>query len=71
MGYISGMAMGNIVQRFLEERNIYNQENYKNAYNACKMRCHRLSSGCGKATRYRYYDSEIEPILIDWYKSLN
>ena len=71
MGYISGMAMGNIVQKFLEERNIYNHKNYKNAYNACKMRCHKISSGNGKATRHRYYDGEIEPILIDWYKSLN
>lgn len=71
MGYISGMAMGNIIQKFLEERNVYTPENYKSAYNACKLRCHKISSGNGKATRYRYYDGEIEPILIDWYKSLN
>lgn len=71
MAYISGMAMGNIVQKFLNERGIYTPENYKKAYNACSVRCHKISSGTGKGTRHRYYDSEILPILIDWYKSLN
>lgn len=71
MGYISGMAMRNIIQKFLEERNIYTPENYKSAYNACKLRCHKISSGTGKGTRHKYYDSEILPILTDWHKSLN
>lgn len=71
MGYISGMAMGNIIYKFLEERNIYTPENYKSAYNACKLRCHKISSGTGKGTRHKYYDSEILPILTDWHKSLN
>lgn len=71
MGYISGMAMGNIIQKFLEERNIYTPGNYKSAYNACKLNCHKISSGTGKSTRYKYYDSEILPILTDWSKSLN
>lgn len=71
MGYISGMAMGNIIQKFLEEINIYTHENYKSAYNACKLRCHKISSGTGKGTRHKYYDSEILQILTDWHKSLN
>lgn len=65
------MAMGNIIYKFLEERNIYTPENYKSAYNACKLRCHKISSGTGKGTRHKYYDSEILPILTDWHKSLN
>ena len=71
MAYISGMAMGNIVQKFLTENGIYTPDNYKKAYNAYKLRCHKISSGSGKATRHKYYDSEIMPILIDWYKSIN
>ncbi len=66
MGYISEKAMGNSVKKFLEQRDVYNLNNYKNAYNACKMRCHKIS-GKGKTTRHVYDDGEIEAILIDWY----
>jgi hypothetical protein len=71
MGYISGMAMGNIIQNYLTENNLYSQENYKSAYKSCKDRCHKITTGAGKATRHRYYDSEIIPILIDWKEHLN
>lgn len=69
MGYISGMAMGYMIQSFLEENGIYTEENYKKAYKECKNRCHKISNGTGRATRHRYYDSEILPVLMDWYKS--
>ena len=71
MGYISGMAMGHLIQQFLVENNLYTSENYKSAYKNCKERCHKITNGNGGSTRHRYYDSEIIPILIDWKKHLN
>lgn len=32
MNYISGVTMGNIIQSFLLENDIYTPENYKSAY---------------------------------------
>lgn len=55
MGYISGMAMGNIIQMFLMENDLYTPENYKSAYKECKDRCHKTTNGSGHATRHRYY----------------
>ena len=71
MGYISGMVMGKIVQKFLEDNRLYTVANYRIAYAECKDRCRKIQSGTGNATRYCYYEDEIIPVLIDWKKHLN
>lgn len=63
MGYISGMTMGNIIQDFLIDNDLYTPENYRKAYKECKSRCHKITSGSGHATRHMYYAGEVLPIL--------
>ena len=66
MNYISGFAMGNIIQSFLLENDIYTPENYKSAYACCKQKCNKTENGIGHAKRYRYWKDDIMPVLRNW-----
>lgn len=68
--YVSGMIMGNMIQKFLTQKGIYTPVNYRSAYQACKMECRRTLSGTGKAVRYRYKESDIKPALDAWYEKV-
>lgn len=70
MDFISGMVMGNIVQKYLENNKIYTMENYRSAYRAVKNKDIKIKNGSGKATRYLYYEEDVVSILDDWKKRL-
>lgn len=66
MDFISGMAMGNMVQKYLEDNKIYTMKNYRSAYSAVKNKALKIKNGAGKATRYFYYEEDVTNILDGW-----
>lgn len=66
MDFISGMAMGNMVQKYLEDNKIYNMKNYRSAHRAVKTQALKIKNGAGKATRYFYYEEDVTSILDVW-----
>ena len=70
MNYISGFAMGNIIQSFLLETDIYTPENYKSDYAGGKQKCNKTENGIGHAKRYRYCKDDIMLVLRNWLDEL-
>ncbi len=66
MDFVSGMAMGNMVQKYLEDNKIYTMKNYRSAYRTVKNKALKIKNGAGKATRYFYYEEDVTNILNDW-----
>ena len=63
MEYISGMKMGNIIERFLRDRSLFDASTYKQLYKEISNKVDKVESGDGKAKRYRYNESEVIKIL--------
>lgn len=71
MEYISGMAMGDRVEKYLKDNKMYTPKNYRSAYRAVKNKALKIKNGAGKATRYFYYEEDITIVLDDWKKHLD